>query len=73
MTTPQDMPAEVPETADEAAPPEPRDGVLYTFATRLVAWTVFMACMAILIGLVVFVALGLYQGILWLWPGGSIG
>lgn len=73
MTTPQDMPADVSDAAAEAAPEEKHAGILYMFFTRLVAWVAFVTCFAMLIGLVLFMGLGLYRGIVWLWPGGPLG
>ena len=73
MTTPQDMKEENPEVTEEVAEHERHVGVLYTFASRLVAWVAFMTCFAMLVGLVIFLGLGLYRGILWLWPGGPLG
>ena len=65
MTNPQDMPK------DEIEIPEGEPGgAIYSILTKLIAWIVFMGCMALLVGTVVFVALALYKGILWLWPGG---
>ena len=65
MTNPQDMPSE------EIEMPVAQNGLLYTLLTKLIAWTVFMGCLALLIGAVVFVSLALYRGIIWLWPGGG--
>ena len=56
------------------APPmiNPLDSYILFF-TRLVAWVAFMTCFAMLVGLVIFLGLGLYRGIIWLWPGGPLG
>jgi len=72
MTTPQDMPPETESGAD-GAPDDPPAGIIYTFFTRLVAWVAFVTCFAMLVGLVIFLGLGLYRGIIWLWPGGPLG
>jgi len=66
MTNPQDMPP------DEIQIPQPEGGLFYKLLTKLIAWTVFMGCLALLIGSVVFVSLALYRGIIWLWPGGEV-
>lgn len=73
MTTPQEMPAGVPVESVLTEPPEKPSGILYTFATKLVAWVAFMTCFAMLIGLLVFAGLALWRGIIWLWPGGGLG
>lgn len=66
MTNPQDMPPEETE-----APVATAGGPIYSVLTKLIAWTVFMGCLALLVGSVVFIGLALYRGILWLWPGGA--
>ena len=71
MTTPQDMPDDVSDLleADPAALAQKQNiGVLYSFMSKLVAWIASM-----LIGLITFLGLGLYRGIIWLWPGGPLG
>ena len=76
MTTPQDMPDDVsdlPEADPKALAQKQNIGILYSFMTRLVAWVAFMVCLSMLIGLITFLGLGLYRGIIWLWPGGPLG
>ena len=45
-------------------------GLFYTVLTKLIGWALFMAFLALIIGTGVFIALALYRGILWAWPGG---
>jgi|13_taG_2_1085334.scaffolds.fasta_scaffold156484_2 hypothetical protein len=62
MTNPQDIPT------DEIQVPAVEGGILYRFLTKMIAWTVFIGCLAMMIGTAIFIALALYRGIIWLWP-----
>jgi len=68
MTTPQKMPQENT-PADEQAP-DP--GILYKILTRLIAWTMFVGFITLIGATLVFIALALWRGIVWLWPGGAM-
>ena len=60
MTTPQEM----EEMSAES-------NWLYRFMTKIIAWLIFTLTFSICAGTIVFIALALYRGILWLWPGGA--
>ena len=63
MTTPQEMEIEK-ETVE--------GNWLYRMLTRLIAWIMFVGMLTMVTGLIVFIGLALYRGIIWLWPvGGS--
>ena len=73
MTTPQGM-SEPPD--GEAIPDEvdelmSEQNFLYRAITRLLGWLIFMGFLVLTGGLLVFISLALYKGILWLWPGGG--
>ena len=73
MTTPQGMSNPVPgEIEPEQTPNEilAEQGFIYRAITRLLGWLMFLGFIILTIGTVTFIALALYKGIIWLWPGG---
>ena len=62
MTTPQEM-----ETEKETV----EGNWLYRMLTRLIAWIMFVGMLTMAVGLITFIGLALYRGIIWLWPGGG--
>lgn len=59
-----------PTAADVAEEMVEENGLLYTVITKLIGWVLFLGFLALIIGTAVFIALALYRGILWAWPGG---
>jgi len=59
-----------PTALDVAEEMTEEHGLFYTVLTKLIGWALFMAFLALIIGTGVFIALALYRGILWAWPGG---
>ena len=70
MTTPQDMSQEKTPPGGGSNMPDAETGIVYQVLTRLIAWIMFMGFMTLVAATVVFIGLALYQGIIWLWPGG---
>jgi len=62
LTTPQEMENEK-ETVE--------GNWLYRMLTRLIAWIMFVGMLTMAVGLITFIGLALYRGIIWLWPGGG--
>jgi len=54
----------------EAAPTE--GGWLYKLMTRFIAWGFFTGFLVMVLGLILFIGLAIYRGIIWLWPGGAV-
>jgi len=61
-------PETVPEAVKELAE---QGGLVYRALTKLVAWTVFTGGLILLMATLVFIALALWRGIVWLWPVGE--
>tara|TARA_R100000655_G_scaffold4483_2_gene14506 strand:+ start:8136 stop:8345 length:210 start_codon:yes stop_codon:yes gene_type:complete len=47
-------------------------GLLYRFLTRVIAWFLFIGFLALIAATIVFIALALWRGIIWLWPAGGV-
>ena len=68
MVTPQEMMKENMPPPDEREEP----GSVYKFLTSLIAWTLFMGVLTLIGATILFIALALWRGIIWLWPAGGV-
>ena len=65
----KEEPATLPDAVKELAE---QGGLMYRALTKLVAWTVFSGALVLLMATLVFIALALWRGIVWLWPVGKV-
>ena len=68
MVTPQ-------EAAGGNIPPTEENeeaGLIYRMLTRVIAWFLFTGLLALIAATLVFIALALWRGIIWLWPAGGV-
>jgi len=78
MTTPQDMAAEEPsltvgqQIVKEGNEVAKESGFITRCISKLIGWSLFLGLIILTGGTITFIALALWQGIVWLWPGGGL-
>ena len=76
MTTPQEMSADeqplspTNQIINEGNEAVQETGFILRLMSKTIGWLIALGLLTLLIATIVFIALALWQGIIWLWPGG---